>query len=268
MNIIHIAHEAPISLMSEVQFYTDYDYALVHHFEHHEEYFNFFKRSLANNREVILDNSIFELKTAFDPEKYTEWIEKLQPTFYIVPDVLEDGYQTIENYMNWMDERSNLPGIAMGTIQGFSYHEIADCYRAMSLHCPYIAISFDMEYYNFTGVGKHQSERRCDGRKRLIRQLIADGLWNWDKPHHLLGCSLAKEFSFYKNNNIYNIRSIDTSNPVIAGIQGKKYSGNFGLAEEIHLADKADEVFNQESFSVDQIQLVKENIWSFGDIVN
>ncbi|MGA1047385.1 MAG: hypothetical protein ACO3UU_05205 [Minisyncoccia bacterium] len=71
MNIIHIAHEAPISLMSEVQFYTDYDYALVHHFEHHEEYFNFFKRSLANNREVILDNSIFELKTAFDPEKYT-----------------------------------------------------------------------------------------------------------------------------------------------------------------------------------------------------
>jgi hypothetical protein len=124
-----------------------------------------------------------------------------------------------------------------------------------------------MEYYNFTGIGKHQSERRCDGRKRLIKQLIADGLWNWDKPHHLLGCSLAKEFSFYKNNNIYNIRSIDTSNPVIAGLQGKKYTSDFGLSEEIHLADKADEIFNKESFSVDQIELVKENIWAFSDIV-
>ncbi len=267
MSYTLIAHESPISLMDTVQSHTDYDYALVHHFEQHENYFNFFKRSLAKGREVILDNSIFELKTAFNPEKYTGWIEKLQPTFYIAPDVLEDGYQTINNYMEWIDNHKDLPGIVMGTIQGNSYHEIADCYRAMSLHCPYIAISFDMEYYDITGIGRRRAERRCDGRKRLIKQLIADGFWNWDKPHHLLGCSLAKEFSFYKHNNIYNIRSIDTSNPVIAGIQGMKYTSDFGLPEEIHLADKADEVFNKENFSIDQIELIKENIWSFTDIV-
>lgn len=266
MNIM-TAHEAPIALMEEIQRWTDYDYALVHHFEHHEEYFNFFKRSLLNDREVILDNSIFELKTAFDPEKYAEWIVKLAPTFYIAPDVLEDGYQTVDNYMGWRDAYKDLPGIVMGTIQGGTYHEIADCYRAMSLHCPYIAISFDMSYYDFTGVGKTQADRRCDGRKRLIKQLIQDGLWNWDKPHHLLGCSLAREFSFYKNNNIYNIRSVDTSNPVIAGIQGMKYAGDFGLTEEIHLADKAGEIFNQESFSDDTIDLIKGNILSFSDIV-
>lgn len=265
MKSILIAHEAPISLMEMVQQNTDYDYALVHHFEHHENYFNFFKRSLANGREVILDNSIFELKTAFDPDKYKQWIEKLQPTFYIVPDVLEDGYQTIDNYIDWI-QHADLPGIAMGTIQGNDYHEIADCYRAMSLHCPYIAISFDMEYYDITGVGRQRAERRCDGRKRLIKQLISDGLWNWDKPHHLLGCSLAKEFSFYKNKNIYNIRSIDTSNPVIAGIKGIKYVSDFGLPDEIHLADSANEIFNNEEFSVDQIQLIKENIWAFSDI--
>ncbi len=126
MNIL-IAHEAPITLMEEVQRHTDYDYALVHHFEHHESYFNFFKRSLLNDREVILDNSIFELKTAFNAEKYTEWIEKLQPTFYIAPDVLENGYQTIENYMSWVNTYKDLPGIVMGTLQGGIYHEIADC---------------------------------------------------------------------------------------------------------------------------------------------
>jgi len=266
MNIL-IAHEAPISLMETVQANTDYDYALVHHFEHYDQYFNFFKRSLLNNREVILDNSIFELKTAFDPEKYAEWIVKLSPTFYIVPDVLEDGYQTVDNFMAWRDGYKDLPGTTMGTIQGTTYHEIADCYRTMSLFCPYIAISFDMSYYDYTGIGLTQSERRCDGRKRLIKQLIADGLWNWNKPHHLLGCSLAKEFSFYKHNNIYNIRSVDTSNPVIAGIQGMKYASDLGLSEEIHLADKANDIFNQEEFSQDTIDIIKNNIWSFSDIV-
>jgi hypothetical protein len=73
---IQLAHEAPICLMDEVQRHTDYDYALVHHFEHYDNYFNFFKRSLASGREVILDNSIFELKTAFNPAEYTKWIEK------------------------------------------------------------------------------------------------------------------------------------------------------------------------------------------------
>lgn len=266
MKPIQIAHEAPIALMDIVRDYTDYDYALVHHFEQHEEYFNFFKRSLAANRDVILDNSIFELKTAFDPDKYCEWIEKLQPTFYIAPDVLEDGYKTFENYYDWSKTHKDLPGIVMGTIQGTTYHEIADCYRAMSAHCPYIAISFDMTYYDIIGIGITRAERRCDGRKRLVKQLIADGLWNWDKPHHLLGCSLAKEFSFYTNNKIYNIRSIDTSNPVIAGIMGKRYESEFGLREEIHLADKAGEIFNQEKFTDDQIEDVLYNMSSFSCI--
>ncbi len=267
MNIL-IAHEAPISLMEELSYYTDYDYALVHHFENHENYFNHFKRMMLMGRDVILDNSIFELKTAFQPDKYIEWIEKLQPTFYIVPDVLENGYQTINNYLEWIVNHKDLPGAPMGTIQGTDYHEIVDCYRTMSLHCPYIAISFDMSYYDYTGIGKTQPERRCDGRKRLIRQLIADGFWNWEKPHHLLGCSLAKEFSFYKNNNIYNIRSIDTSNPVIAGIQGIKYNSDLGLNDEIHLADKASEVFNKEEFSTDQLDTIISNVEAFGRIVN
>lgn len=262
-----IAHEAPISLLEEVGNVTSYDYALVHHFEQYDKYFNYFKRSLLRGREVILDNSIFELKTAFDPIKYCDWIEKLQPTFYIVPDVLEDGYATIDNFINWKESTAkDLPGIPIGTVQGKSYTEISDCYRVISAHAPYIAMSFDMEYFTITGLGDNKAERRCNGRPRLIQQLIADGFWNWDLPHHLLGCSLAREFLFYKRNNIYNIRSIDTSNPVVAGIYEKRYINGIGLYEEIHLADKADEIFNQESFTEDQINMIFGNIYKFEDI--
>jgi hypothetical protein len=93
-------------------------------------------------------------------------------------------------------------------------------------------------------------ERMCNGREFLIRKLISDGHWNHNKPHHLLGCSLAKEFKNYKD--IKNIRSLDTSNPIVAGIKGLRYYKNIGLLEkpDIMLADlidhsvTADEVFD------------------------
>ena len=83
-------------------------------------------------------------------------------------------------------------------------------------------------------------ERYCDGRRRFIQQLKNDGLWNSYKPHHLLGCSLAKEFSYYREDN--SIRSVDTSNPVVAGIKELRYNGDLGLTEKpsIMLADLID----------------------------
>ena len=60
-----VSHETPISFLDKSLRYNDYDYALVHLFETHPEYYSFFKRMLSMGREVLLDNSIFELKTAF-----------------------------------------------------------------------------------------------------------------------------------------------------------------------------------------------------------
>ena len=67
--MIKIAHEAPLSIMNKVQSMTDYDYALVHLFEDPDiggDYFEFFIDALVNKgREVILDNSVFELGLDF-----------------------------------------------------------------------------------------------------------------------------------------------------------------------------------------------------------
>ena len=60
--MIKIAHESPKGVFDEVQKLTDYDYALVHLFEEDEEYLNQFKRARDKGREIILDNSIFELE--------------------------------------------------------------------------------------------------------------------------------------------------------------------------------------------------------------
>ena len=235
-----VSHESPISILKESRDYNDYDYALVHLFETHPEYYNFFKDSIKMGRQVLLDNSIFELGKSFDPKKFAKYVKELKPNFYIVPDVLEDGYETIKSFHDFVNKHTDLPGIKIGVVQGKTYDELVDCYKYMSDNADYIAISFDYSYYLVTGTGKTKLQRYASGRYKFINDLKRDGIWNDFKPHHLLGCSLAKEFYFYDNDR--TIRSVDTSNPVVAGIKELRYNGNLGLDDKpsIKLADLID----------------------------
>ena len=79
----------------------------------------------------------------------------------------------------------------------------------MSKHADFLALGFNYSYFKTTGKGSTTLEKWCSGRQRLIKHLIDEGIWNWNKPHHLLGCSLAREFRYYVDNNIYNIKSCE-----------------------------------------------------------
>ena len=133
----------------------------------------------------------------------------------------------------------------------------------MSNNADYIAISFDYSYYVITGEGQTQLERWCTGRQRFIDQLIYEKIQDWNKPHHLLGCSLAKEFKHYKG--IRNIRSADTSNPVVAGIKELRYNSDLGLSDKpsIKLADLIDHEVTE-----NQIEDIMYNIGKFKKIIN
>ncbi|MAF36039.1 hypothetical protein CL622_02880 [archaeon] len=185
-------------------------------------------------QDVLLDNSIFELGEAFDPEKYAYWLKKIDPNFYIVPDVLESASGTMAKWEEW--EKSHMPvdnkSLKIGVVQGKTWQELVDCYEWMSSCADYIAISFDYSYYQTTGEGENKLQKWCSGRQRFIQHLIDEGYWNWNKPHHLLGCSLAKEFRYYVDKRIINIRSCDTSNPIVAALKGLKYNSDQGLQEK------------------------------------
>jgi hypothetical protein len=247
-----IAHEAPISILDKISDITDIQYALVHLFESHPDYYNFFVRSLSQGREVILDNSIFELKEAFDPVRFAKHITKLKPTYYVIPDVLEDAHKTIVSAIDFICEYEGLPGIAIGVVQGKTYQEIVECYQFMSDIVDYIAISFDYSYYQTTAHSSSHNdhfaklERQCYGRVKLVNDLIRDGVWNHRKKHHMLGNSLAKEMKHYKD--IPSIRSVDTSNPVVAGLLGHRYIKGEGLnfKPSVLLADLIDSQVNED----------------------
>ena len=232
-----VSHESPIQLFEESLNYNDYQYCLVHLMEENEEYRDWFLT--VNKRfgaDVLLDNSIFELGESFDPERYAYWLQKIKPNFYIVPDVLEDTNCTMQQWIDWENNHQppndNIQSLKIGVVQGKTWQDLVDCYQFMSQRADYIAISFDYSYYQITGLGTDKLELWCSGRQRFIQDLIDKGYWNWSKPHHLLGCSLAKEFRYYVDKNITNIRSCDTSNPIVASLKGLRYNSDLGLQEK------------------------------------
>lgn len=262
-----IAHEAPIAIFEEVQKLTDYDYALVHLFEESEQYHDQFIQALKKGREVILDNSIFELGEAFDMKKFAEYVYTLRPTYYIIPDVLEDCNGTISNFDRWHSEYGTfLNSKSIGVAQGRTYKDFIECYKYLVDKVDKIAISFDYSFYEeWTSYLKLPTKYHQwnVGRKMLLYKMISDDSIRTDKPHHLLGCSLPQEFNSYVDYTF--IDSIDTSNPVVCGLKNIRYNGVHGLSDKP--SQKLFTMINSTP-NEKQIEDIKYNIEQFRMIVN
>lgn len=232
--MIKVSHEVPICLLEDSRQFNDYDYCLVHLLDKYPKYLKFFKDSLSEGREVLLDNSIFELEVAFNTERFIEWIEKLKPTYYVIPDVLEDLDGTVNNLHKWFEHplTNSLPGEAIGVVQGKSEADAIRCYQALSSvkEISTIAISFNYSFYKETTPHPVTPVAWALGRVKFLSRLLEDGIIDTKKKHHLLGASCAIEFKFYDFNNHFSwLTSLDTSNPVVHGMLGIPYEDKVGL---------------------------------------
>ena len=252
-----IAHEAPLSIFDRVQEMTDYDYALVHLFEENEEYYNKFVEAREKGREIILDNSIFELGTAWDSDRFAYWVEKLKPTWYIVPDVLDNKDATLNSFNKFVQKYPDLPGKRIAVAQGSTYEELVECYVFLANNdkVDKVAMSFNHPFFQDMGL-ENKYFNMMAGRQHTIARMIEENVINKNKPHHLLGCGLPQEFEQYVGYDW--IDSLDTSNPVMHGIKGIRYFDSglnnkeslkmFTIMEEDVLASWDDIVYNIDRF--------------------
>lgn len=236
MRHIKIAHEAPVSMMEQVQQVTDYDYALSVLFDKVDGYYDFFVNAKKKGRWVLLDNGIFEEGVPMEPDLYADWITKLFPDEYIVPDALEDKEKTISNFDNWLKNYGDLPARKIGVAQGKTLKEFVDCYRYMSEKADKIAISFDYSMYInelLPHMEGNKWQKWCRGRPAVFGYLYALGILNTKKPHHCLGISLPCELQAYTNTKLGDyIESFDSSNPVVYAILRGKYPTSINELQE------------------------------------
>lgn len=263
--MIKTYHEAPKSIFKKVQKLTDGDYALVNLFEEDPEYYAQFDPT---KRDVILDNGVFELGEAFDSDVFAGWVDKLQPTWYIVPDVLEDGEATIDRFMDFISHYRGLPGKIIGVAQGKDYDDYVKCYKAIEPYCDKIGMSFDCSWYREGAWSDNPWMQLVVGRVRTLLRMEDGSIINRRKPHHLLGVSLPQEMSHYKLfkqiSSCEWVDSVDTSNPVVHGLKGIAY-GSDGLYDKE--SQKLYTMINAE-VSSEQWNTIEHNIKTFRRFCN
>jgi len=220
-----VSHELPLGLMHYAYEWNDYDYCLPHLLDHYEQYRLFFQKSRLDKRFIIMDNGLFE-GVEHTTEDLLDKINLVRPNIFIVPDAWNDSITTVRNAKHWMlNYKKNLPdGVnLMAVCQGQDMGELIITYQTLiDLGYTHIAfnhssIAYEKEYGNM-----EKLKKQMYGRMEFIRRLVERDTIRKSHYHHLLGCSLPQEFMAYGDWKF--IRSCDTSNPILVGAEGVRYT--------------------------------------------
>jgi hypothetical protein len=223
MKKIKISHEVPFCLLEKSREFNDYDYCLPHLMDQNKEYRNFFYESKEMGRYIVMDNSLHELGEAYNTERLLHWVNEIKPNEFIVPDVWESYLESTRNAKLWSQIELPEGVMKVAVVQAKSTHEAILCTQAYKdLGYKKIAYSYGASYYNEVCPHPNKDFGKAIGRFIVISQLYKENLLNKFDRVHLLGTASPIEFGLYKN--IKCIESIDTSNPIMAGIERREYN--------------------------------------------
>jgi len=223
--MIKISHEVPLCLLKESLLFNDVDYCLPHLMDENEEYKQFFIKAKADGRYIMMDNSLHELGQPYSKERLIYWLQTLQPNEFFVPDYWENKTDSIVSAREWYQYQNNLPNtLFIAVVQAKEIQDAVESYQIYKdLGYKKIAFSYGASYYNDVCPHPNKNLGKALGRIQVITKLHDWGIINKTDSIHLLGCALPQEFGWYKDMPF--ITSIDTSNPVMATLDGKEYEG-------------------------------------------
>ena len=219
-----ISHELPVNLLYKSFDWNDYEYCLPHLLDKNEIYRKHFEDARESGSYIIMDNSLHELGEAYDTKRLLYWIDHLEPDEFIVPDVWQDKTQTLVNAKYWLNGYKlpkNTTKVAV--VQAKNYSEAVECYSILKMQgYKKIAFSYGADWYADEFPHPNPLVGKMMGRIMTISKMYKNGIIDKNDRVHLLGCALPQEFGYYADFPF--IESIDTSNPIIHGLEGIKYN--------------------------------------------
>jgi hypothetical protein len=170
-----------------------------------------------------MDNSLHELGHSMDADVLLKWIDILEPSNFFIPDVWEDCTASIVNAKYWSKIQLPKNTTKVAVVQAKSINEAIRCTQTyIDLGYEKIAYSYGASYYNDIYPHINKDLGKALGRLKMISTLYSNGVLLPTSRVHLLGTACPIEFSLYKG--IKCIESVDTSNPIMAAVDGIKYN--------------------------------------------
>jgi len=239
-----ISHEVPRCLLTASPEFNDYDYCLPHLLDIDEDYKQYFINARDTGRYVIMDNSLHELGEAYDYDRLKYWVNELEPDEFMVPDVWMDCHQTAAQAKHWLQYKFPKKTKKIAVIQGKDKNEAYLCANLLrDLGYEKLCVSYGATWYNDFFPHSNADMGKALGRVRFVQGLFKlDQLK--DVKFHLLGCAIPQEFGWYDNDP--RIESIDTSNPIMAALEGTWYSENgLNSKPKANMNDHFDMMFDE-----------------------
>jgi len=219
-----ISHEVPRCLLTASPEFNDYDYCLPHLLDQDEEYKQYFIDSRDKGRYIIMDNSLHELGKAYNSERLLHWVTELTPDEFIVPDVWMQCAQTAAQAKYWKQFKYPKKTKLTAVIQGEDKNQAYLCANLLhGLGYKKLCVSYGATWYNDFFPHSNNDMGKALGRVRFVQGLLKLSQFK-DLKLHLLGCSIPQEFGWYNNHS--QIESIDTSNPIMAALEGTLYNSS------------------------------------------
>lgn len=254
-----ISHEIPLDLIDKHQdIISDYMFVLLHKAKEDENYLRKVCRYRDDGGMIYLDNSCFELGEAMSDELLHEYFEIIQPNIVILPDVLGDKDKTVERTLDCIKKYPYMSNYGMAVIQGATPDEMIECYNQFRVLDEIEMIGIPFVFSWVPKVPQIQAQARIDLLERMVKENIIDDFLD----HHLLGTWQAKEFTHYRDYSW--IYSIDTSNPVMAALDGIKY--NY-LGIVVKPQSTFDSTYHLKEIDIN-MELLYHNVKAFRRIVN
>lgn len=261
--MVKISHEVPLCLLEDSKKFNDYQYALVHLLEENEEYRKFFLKCKEEGIPIYLDNSLHELGYPIGGEILSKWISILEPECVFIPDEWENALVTMNNARKWVSMEVPDNTLKVPVVQAQNYDEAKTVYQYYKqLGYKKIAFSYGAKYYGgMFGYHPNSSLQKAMGRLNTLCKLWGEGVIRNEDKIHLLGTACPIEFRFY---NLPFIDSIDTSNPIMAALDGFRYNSNW--PDHSKPKSNMNECFN---ISKDQINMdfVEYNVKQFKKLI-
>ena len=236
--MIKISHESPENyyLQGLTADLVAYQYCLAHRFQSTPAYRYYFYKYKYQGGEVYLDNSLYELGSAFSGSEYLEIIKGLGPDYYFLPDVFNQTVDNIESqlsfFANVTSSISSEVSKPIAICHGMTPKDIISSFRILNSALPdyaMIAIPFGSHaWLNEEDDPKYIRKNKCEddnARMAANRGIFLNRYYKTLRKRniHLLGCRGLREIPFINCLESTDfIRSIDTSLPVASALEGNE----------------------------------------------
>lgn len=219
---IDLSFEVPTKHLKTLGLHNDYNFTLAHLVDD-EEYLTHYRES---NKYTICDNSAFELKKPLSPEQIVRAAKILDADEIVAPDAFGSAHKTIKATNDFIDHLKTSGNLGkfkvMGVVQGANVPDWINCMVHMR-------DNKHIDVLGFSYVGcKSFSTDLANARIQAVHLSTHSATGNLAKPIHLLGMG-NNPIELKLQKSIINVRSCDTSLPIVQGLSNNKLHETSGL---------------------------------------